>query len=79
MSSSQFQEYIDYNSIAPFGDERNNIHAGIIASSVINSGFKSVSKPVEPSDFILKTEGQRAKEQAKKEADALIAFMERLG
>lgn len=66
---------MQYNAIAPFGDERGNIHAGLIASAVINSSMGRPRKPVQPSDFMLKTTVDRQAEDQKQKTKALMAFM----
>lgn len=75
MTSSEFSEYMEYDAIAPFGNERDNIHAGLIASAVINSSMSRPKKPVMPSDFMLKTTADRQAEDEKQKVQALMAFM----
>lgn len=36
MSSDEFTHWIAYYSLEPFGQERDNIHAGIVASTLAN-------------------------------------------
>lgn len=75
LTSSELSEYMEYNTIAPFGHERDNIHAGMIASAVINSSMARPRKPVLPSDFMLKTAAEREAEEQRQKTQDLMAFM----
>lgn len=55
MSSHELSEWMAYYSIEPFGAERDNLHAGIIAKAIYDV---HIEKPAErakltPADFIL--------------------------
>ena len=50
-----------YDSIRPFGVERDNIHAGIIASTIANCHSK---KSWQASDFMLKDDVQKREKRA---------------
>lgn len=64
MSASEFDEWARYYAAEPFGAARDNLHAGIIASVVANAARAmagSKSEPLQPSDFLLQTQGERQK------------------
>lgn len=44
--------WIAYHAIAPFGTERDNLHAGMIAAAVYNV-HRGRGKPLQPDDFLL--------------------------
>ena len=54
MSSTEFLEWSVFYSMEPFGDERGDLQAGIIASTVANANRGKNSKPYSPKDFIPK-------------------------
>lgn len=62
MTSAELVSWMAYDSTFPFGDERANLHAAIIASTVANGYSK---RKVKPSDFMLKDEEQVKESNAK--------------
>lgn len=49
-----FAEWIQYSTLEPFGAQRDNIHAGIIATSVWQSALKPEDRSkVSPRDFLI--------------------------
>lgn len=48
-------EWMAYYSLEPFGQERDNMHAGLVASAVynVNRDPKRQRKPFQPADFML--------------------------
>jgi len=55
MSSSDVAEWIAYNRIEPFGEERADLRAGMIASPLINIQLKKGATPTKPSQWLLDT------------------------
>lgn len=53
ISSRELSEWMAYYSIEPFGAERDNLHAGIIASATVNLWRDSEDEPVKPQDWQL--------------------------
>lgn len=75
VSSSELTEWMAYYQLEPFGQERDNLHAGIIASVFANANRdrKKQRKPFEVKDFMLKL-GKPKNE--KKNAEQLLAKVE---
>jgi hypothetical protein len=55
MDSLEFAEWMAYYAAEPFGAERDNFHAGIVAAMVRNVNTIKGS-PVRPADFMLRTD-----------------------
>lgn len=53
VSSRELSEWMAYYSIEPFGAERDNLHAGIIASATVNLWRNADEEPVKPQDWQL--------------------------
>lgn len=67
MSAREYDDWWRYYREEPFGVNRDNMHAGIIASAVINSSGnrRRGSKALTPDDFMLRTrEEQRDRDTA---------------
>lgn len=52
MTSSEISEYMAYDRISPFGEERADLRAGIVASAVVNHSMSPPKRPSKPSDFM---------------------------
>lgn len=52
MTSSEISEYIAYDRISPFGEERSDLRAGIVASAVVNHSMSPPKRPTKPVDFM---------------------------
>jgi hypothetical protein len=52
MTSTQFAEWMAYAQLEPWGEERADLRAGIVASTVANSMRGKKGKPFKPADFI---------------------------
>jgi hypothetical protein len=53
ISSAELTEWMAYYQLDPFGNERNDLHSGIIASTVVNSQrTKKSDKVYVPKDFM---------------------------
>lgn len=55
MSWSQFREWMAYAKIEPFGEYRDDLRSGVVASIVanVNRDSKKHPEPFSPSDFVL--------------------------
>lgn len=55
MTMKQLEEWAEYSSIEPFGEERADLRAGIVASAVLNANrSKSTDKVWSAQDFLMK-------------------------
>lgn len=52
MTSSEISEYLAYDRISPFGEERADLRAGIVASTVANHSMSPPKRPTKPTDFM---------------------------
>lgn len=54
MSSREFSEWLAYCEMEPFGEERGDLRAGIVASTVanVNRDPKKRPRPFQPRDFM---------------------------
>ncbi len=61
MSSREFAEWIAYHQIEPFGEERADWRAGMIAATMANifRDAKKRRKPYKPQDFMPKVEEKK--------------------
>lgn len=53
ISSAELTEWMAFDAIDPFGDERADLRAGVIAAVTANHSFAPPSKPKRPSDYML--------------------------
>jgi hypothetical protein len=53
ISSAELTEWMAFDAIEPFGDERADLRAGIVAAVTANHSFAPPSKPKRPSDYML--------------------------
>lgn len=69
MGASEYEDWMLYYRVEPWGAYRDNLHAGIIASAVINSSMnKRRGTSVTANDFVLRT---RSEEAANETAETL--------
>jgi len=59
MTAAECDEWAEFASVEPFGSIRDNLHAGIIASLIINVLRGKNSRMVSPTDFLLVTSSER--------------------
>jgi hypothetical protein len=59
MPSSELTEWIAYAAIEPFGEQRADLRAGIVAAATVNSGFARPKEAVRASDFMPFIESRR--------------------
>lgn len=76
ISSSELSEWMAYYQVEPFGQERDNLHAGIIASVFANANRdrKKQKKPFTIKDFMLSFK----KDKPKKSPEQMLQFVEML-
>ena len=60
---SLFYEWMDYASRNPFGEERADLRAGIIAATIANANRGKGSKRFKPSDFMPQFKRRTARRQ----------------
>ncbi len=63
LSDAELQEWMAFYRIEPFGGERADLRAGIIASTIFNVNRGKRGRASKPTDFMpfLKADGQRRK------------------
>jgi len=66
MTSRDIAEAMAYNRLAPFGEKRADLRAGIIASVIANSNASSKSKTFKPQDFMPDFSGKPKKKKSMK-------------
>lgn len=52
MTSLQYAEWIAYSRLEPWGEDRDDLRMGIVASVIANSNRGKGQKPYKPGDFI---------------------------
>lgn len=72
MSPSEFIHWMAYYRLEPFGQERDNLHAGIIASTIVN--VNSPKRPYKAHDFMVVDQATRAQEKTTKFVAGLRAL-----
>lgn len=65
ISSRELSEWMAYYELEPFGMERGDLQAGIVASTVanVNRDPKKQKRPFAPQDFMPKFEGGRGSDE----------------
>ena len=69
---------MEYFALEPYGAERDNIHAGLIASTIANVHISKKEKMLKPADFMLKDANDIQREEDDKERKRigeLMSFM----
>jgi hypothetical protein len=59
MDSREITEWMAYEMVEPFGPWREDVRAGVIASTIANVNRGKSSKPFKPTDFVLEFGKQR--------------------
>lgn len=62
MDSAELSEWIAYHGLNPFGEQRGDLRAGIIASVIANANRGKGTRSFKPSDFMPKF-GDKAKKR----------------
>ena len=52
ISSRQFAEWMAYSRLEPWGEDRDDLRMGIVASVIANSNRGKGKKPYKPQDFM---------------------------
>lgn len=66
MSSSEFNQWLAYYHLEPFGAERDNFHSATIATVLANIHRGKSQPPFSTEDFMLRDSETRAKSETKK-------------
>lgn len=54
ISARELMEWMAYYRLEPFGQERENLHAAMVAAAVVNVNRGERQRPVKPADFMLR-------------------------
>jgi len=79
MGAREFDEWAEYYASEPWGAYRDNLHAGIIASVIVNSQPGRKRKPMAPGDFVLKTKQSKRAEDTRRSLNYLRAIGKKRG
>ena len=52
ITSAQFAEWMAYSRLEPWGEDRDDLRTGIVASVIANSNRGKGKKPYKPQDFM---------------------------
>ena len=52
ITSAQFAEWLAYSRVEPWGEDRDDLRTGIVASVIANSNRGKGKKPYKPQDFM---------------------------
>ena len=75
MTSLQFAEWMAYSRLEPWGEERDDLRMGIVASTIANVYRKEGKKPFKPADFMPQFEPETEEDaQARLMAKAMQAL-----
>ncbi len=66
LSDAEFQEWMSFYRMEPFGEDRADLRAGIIAATIVNVQRGKKGRPVKPTDFM---PYQKAGEQRRRMSD----------
>jgi len=59
MGYDEFLEWQVYDTLAPFGDERADLRAGVVAATMANAWRGKNQRAFAPADFLLRFEPER--------------------
>jgi hypothetical protein len=75
ITSRQFAEWMAYAQLEPFGEERDDLRMGIVASTIANANRGKGQKAYKPTDFIPDFEPETEEQaQARLMAKAMAAL-----
>jgi chemotaxis receptor (MCP) glutamine deamidase CheD len=74
MSASELAEWVSFYQMEPFGVQRDNIHAGLIASTIANVHRKKNAKPLSFEHFMLVDATESRKRKSKETLAAMKAL-----
>lgn len=74
--SRLLSEWMAYYGLEPFGQERENMHAGLVTSAVynVNRDPKKHRKPFSPGDFMLEFDSAGAPKEARSPEEIYALF-----
>lgn len=77
MSAGQWWEWIAYSHVDPFGEERGDLRAGIIAATIANANRnpKKRPRPFTPADFMPKVNQRPQKVQSWQEQLKIVEML----
>lgn len=75
LSSRQLSEWMAYDRLEPFGEERADLRAGVVASVIANVNRGKKGKAYSPQDFTLKFGEQEAEEPYKQSTEEMKKIM----
>lgn len=80
VSSHELSEWLEYYKLEPFGQERDNLHAGLVASTIanVNRDADRQAEPYKPRDFMLQFETQAEDIEPPPVWQSQLAFVEML-
>jgi len=71
ISSGQFAEWLAFARLEPFGEERDDLRMGIIASTIANVNREKGKKPYSPRDFMPNFEPENEEAKIQKMIESL--------
>jgi hypothetical protein len=74
LDSYELTEWMAYEALEPFGEERADMRAGIIASTIANVNRGKGQKPFSPTDFMPFSQGASEEQQLADTRSALMAL-----
>lgn len=76
MSASQLAEWREFYGVEPWGEDRADLRAGIVASTVANCNRAKDSEPFTPADFMPYVEREPEPEMTDEQrSDAIAALL----
>ena len=75
MGASELDEWVKFYGMEPFGPQRDNIHAGLVAATIANAYRKKGSRAITFEDFMLVDPAVHKKKKTKE----TIAWMKAVG
>lgn len=79
MGARELDDWAEFYAHEPWGSYRDNLHAGVIASVLVNGRPGRKARPVNPGDFVLRSAGDQRKKQTAQTLARLRALGKRNG
>lgn len=74
MGARELEEWMQFYAVEPWGAYRDNLHAGIIASAIVNGRPGRKGKAVKPGDFVLRSREEKRNEDTRRSLNYLRAI-----
>lgn len=76
MGAQELDDWVAFYGVEPWGAYRDNLHAGIIASAIVNMApnRKRGAKAVKPGDFVLRAAEEKRAQDTRKSLNYLRAI-----